>query len=254
MKCWLLSVNARFKMKRLFDVVAAVSGLLLMSPVLLVFMFLVWRQDGHSPFYIAPRVGKNGKLFKMYKLRSMVKNADKSGVDSTSANDVRITKVGHMIRRYKLDELTQLINVVLGDMSLVGPRPNVKADTDIYTQEERRLLSVKPGITDFSSIVFSDEGDILADKEDPDLAYNQYIRPWKSRLGLLYVDKSNFILDIKLIFLTIVAIVNKRKALNNLVKILRGLNVDEQLCEVAHREQALYPFPPPGASEIVSQR
>ena len=184
----------------------------------------------------------------------MVKNADKGGVDSTSANDVRITKVGHMIRRYKLDELTQLINVVLGDMSLVGPRPNVKADTDIYTQEERRLLSVKPGITDFSSIVFSDE-DILADQRKIP------ILPIISTSGLGKVDwvyfmliKSNFILDIKLIFLTIVAIVNKHKALNNLVKILRGLNVDEQLCEVAHREQALYPFPPPGASEIVSQR
>lgn len=241
-------------MKRIFDFVAALSGLILLSPVLLLFMFLIWRQDGHSPFYIAPRVGKNNKMFKMFKLRSMVKNADKSGVDSTAANDMRITKVGHMVRRYKLDELTQLINVVKGDMSLVGPRPNVKADTDLYTEEEQGLLSVRPGITDFSSIVFSDEGDILAGKDDPDLTYNQIIRPWKSRLGLFYVEHGNFLLDIRLILLTVLAIVNKREAVNKLADILESLGADKQLCQVSRREEELYPFPPPGATEIVTSR
>jgi lipopolysaccharide/colanic/teichoic acid biosynthesis glycosyltransferase len=114
----------------------------------------------------------------------MIKNADQSGVDSTGAADRRITPVGHFIRRYKLDEITQLWNVLKGDMSLVGPRPNVQRETDMYTGIERRLLSVKPGITDFSSIVFSDEGDILKDHADPDIAYNQLIRPGKSALGL----------------------------------------------------------------------
>ena len=148
-------------------------------------MYLVYRQDKESPFYMAPRVGRNNTIFKMAKLRSMVSNADKSGVDSTSANDSRITPIGHKIRKYKLDELTQLWNVFIGDMSLVGPRPNVQRDVDLYTKDEKNLLNVRPGITDFSSIVFSDEGDILKDKKDPDLSYNQLIRPWKSRLGLI---------------------------------------------------------------------
>ena len=121
----------------------------------------------------------------MVKLRSMIINADKNKVDSTASDDMRITRVGMMIRAYKLDELTQLINVLKGDMSLVGPRPNVQRDVDLYSETEKRLLSVKPGITDFSSIIFSDEGDILSGLDDPDIAYNQLIRPWKSRLGIL---------------------------------------------------------------------
>ena len=147
-------------LKRLFDVLSSAVILLLASPVLLVACFLVWRQDGHSPFYIAPRVARGGGTFQMVKLRSMVKNADKTGVDSTGANDMRITAIGHFIRRCKLDELTQLWNVIKGDMSLVGPRPNVKRETDLYTAQERNLLTVRPGITDFASIVFADEGDI----------------------------------------------------------------------------------------------
>jgi len=241
-------------MKRLFDFLASLFGLILFSPMLIVFMILIWLQDYHSPFYIANRVGRNGKLFKMYKLRSMVKNADKSGVDSTSANDMRITKVGHLVRKYKLDELTQLWNVMLGDMSLVGPRPNVQADTSLYTEQEHKLLSVRPGITDFSSIVFSDEGDILAGKDDPDLTYNQIIRPWKSRLGIFYVEKGSFVLDIKLILLTVVAILNKKKAISKLVIILEKLGAESQLCEVSKREAELYPFPPPGACEVVQSR
>ena len=169
--------------KRLLDITLSLFGLVIASPILLPVMFLVWKQDRHSPFYVAERMGKKEKPFKMVKMRSMIKNADAQGVDSTSANDMRITPVGHFIRNYKLDELTQLWNVLKGDMSLVGPRPNVKRETDLYTSQEKRLLSVKPGITDFASIVFSDEGEILADKSDPDIAYNQLIRPGKSRLG-----------------------------------------------------------------------
>ena len=145
-----------------------------------------------------------GLLFRMVKLRSMVVGAAKTGVDSTGNDDVRITAVGRLIRKYKIDEVMQLWNVLLGDMSLVGPRPNVKAETDLYTKEERVLLSVKPGITDFSSIVFSDEGNILEGQEDPDLAYNQLIRPGKSRLGLFYISKASIALDIRLIWLTAV--------------------------------------------------
>ena len=173
-------------MKRLFDIFASAVGLLVFAPILLAVMFLVWWQDRRSPFYIAPRVGKDMRPFKMVKLRSMIANADASGVDSTSADDERITPVGHFIRRYKLDEVTQLWNVFKGDMSLVGPRPNVKRETDLYTDEEKRLLSVRPGITDFASIVFADESEILEGREDHDLAYNQLIRPYKSVRAILY--------------------------------------------------------------------
>jgi lipopolysaccharide/colanic/teichoic acid biosynthesis glycosyltransferase len=241
-------------MKRLLDMLLSSVGLIAASPVLLPVMFLVWKQDGNSPFYVAPRTAKNDGTFRMVKLRSMIKNADKSGVDSTAAGDMRITPVGHFIRRYKLDELTQLWNVLKGDMSLVGPRPNVKRETDLYTAEERGLLAVRPGITDFSSIVFSDEGDILAGKEDPDIAYNQLIRPWKSRLGLFYIAHRGVVLDVKLIYLTAVAILSRPRALAGVVQILQKLGAPADMIAVARRDQPLVPTPPPGADRIVTSR
>ena len=241
-------------MKRLFDILISLLGLIILSPILLVFMYLVYRQDKHSPFYVAPRVGKDGSMFKMLKLRSMSVNADKSGVNSTSVDDVRITPVGHKIRRYKLDEFTQLWNVLIGDMSLVGPRPNVVSDTDLYTDIEKGLLVVRPGITDFSSIVFSDEGEILEGREDPDLSYNQLIRPWKSRLGLIYIKNQSLLLDVQLILYTVVAIISKPKALNWVTKKLNNLDVDLDIVEVSKRVVDLFPFPPPGSDEIVSSR
>ena len=241
-------------LKRAFDIMASAVGLLLASPVLLPVMFLVWWQDRHSPFYIASRVGRNDQPFKMIKLRSMVINADKSGVDSTAANDNRITAVGQFIRRYKLDELTQLWNVFKGDMSLVGPRPNVKRETDLYTPVERKLLDVKPGITDISSIVFSDEGDILKDQVDPDIAYNQLIRPGKSMLGLLYIENQSLWLDIKLCFLTVIAVLSREKALAGVQKILRDINAPNDVLQLAKRQHALVPRPPPGGDRIVTSR
>lgn len=241
-------------MKRFFDVLIAALGLIVASPLLLVVMFLIWRQDGFSPFYIAPRVGRDERPFRMVKLRSMVKNADKSGVDSTSANDQRITPIGQFVRKYKLDELTQLWNVLKGDMSLVGPRPNVKRETDLYTHEEKRLLSVRPGITDFASIVFSDESEILAGKLDPDIAYNQLIRPGKSRLGLFYVDHRNLAADIQVIWLTALAVVAKPVAQSRVVALLKRLGAPPEVIEIAKRDKPLLPEPPPGASEIVTSR
>ncbi|NDC38271.1 MAG: sugar transferase [Proteobacteria bacterium] len=241
-------------MKRILDILLSAIGLFLASPVLLPVMFLVWWKDKHSPFYIASRVGKDGNDFRMVKLRSMVINADKSGVDSTASDDRRITPVGHFIRRYKLDELSQLYNVLKGDMSLVGPRPNVRRDTDLYTSEERRLLSVRPGITDFSSIVFADEGEILKGSADPDLKYNQVIRPWKSRLGLLYVDKGSTLIDLQLIVLTALAIVSRQRALAGVHRLVAAISSDEQLKLVCLRQAPLTPYPPPGATEIVCSR
>ena len=240
--------------KRLVDILASLFGLLITSPILLPVMFLVWKEDKKSPFYIAPRSGRNGTIFKMVKLRSMVVDADKTGVDSTSGNDMRITPIGHKIRRYKLDELVQLWNVLIGDMSLVGPRPNVKTETDLYTDVEKKLLLVRPGITDFSSIVFSDEGEILEGRDDPDLAYNQLIRPWKSRLGLIYIKNQSFLLDLQLVLYTVVAIISKQKALTWVAEKLRKLNVDAETIKISKRRVSLYPFPPPGSVEIVSSR
>ena len=240
--------------KRLVDILASFFGLLFFSPILLPTIFLIWKEDKRSPFYVRPRLGKNGKSFKMIKLRSMEVDADKSGVVSSSENDMRITQIGHKIRRYKLDELIQLWNVLIGDMSLVGPRPNVKDETDLYTNVEKELFSVRPGITDFSSIVFSDEGDILKGKDNPDLVYNQLIRPWKSRLGLIYIKNQSFLLDIKMIIYTLVEIFSKQRALNWVVSQLKLMNVDANVVNISKREEELYPFPPPGTDKVVTKR
>lgn len=240
--------------KRLLDISISLLGLILAAPILLPVAFLVWYQDKHSPFYVAERVGTNFQTFKMVKLRSMVKNADSTGVDSTSVNDMRITPIGQIIRKYKLDELTQLWNVLIGDMSLVGPRPNVKRETDLYTSEEKKLLLVKPGITDFASIVFSDEGEILADKLDPDLSYNQLIRPGKSHLGLFYISVNKIRVDLLIILITTVAIISRDKALRLNTKLLLSLGASNETAELASRKFPLIPTPPPGSSTIVNTR
>ena len=241
-------------MKRLFDIFVSSIGLIVASPILIVVIFIIWIQDFHSPFYIASRVGKNGRLFKMVKLRSMIVNADITGVDSTASDDRRITSVGHFVRRFKLDEFTQLLNVLLGDMSLVGPRPNVKRETDLYTMVERKLLSVKPGITDFASIVFADEGNILMHESDPDISYHHLIRPGKSQLGLFYIKKSSFFVDIALIVITLIGFISRRSSLFSLTYVLKQLNASDELCAIASRRQPLKPSPPPGATKIVTSR
>ena len=240
--------------KRLFDLAVALILIIVFSPFLMLFSLLIWKQDWHSPFYIAPRVGKKGKIFKMIKFRSMIVNADKSGVDSTSANDSRITPLGNFIRKYKIDELPNFFNIIIGEMSFVGPRPNVKRETDLYTMEEKHLLTVRPGITDLASIVFSDEGEILEGSINPDLDYNQLIRPWKSRLGIFYVNNRSIWIDIQLMLLTAVAIISRQKALNGINRILSKLSADEKLIEIVKRESRLIPYPPPGSDMIVSSR
>ena len=237
--------------KRIFDILFSLSGLLFFSPILIIFLISVWKYDKKSPLYIAPRIGKNSKIFNLIKIRTMTVDADKKGISSTSNNDSRIIPIGQKIRKYKIDELTQLFNVLIGNMSLVGPRPNVKTEVDLYTEIEKELLSVKPGITDFSSIVFSDEGKILENKENPDLSYNQLIRPWKSRLGLIYIKHKSILLDLELIMFTVVALVSKPMALKWVVKKLEKFNVDQKIIEVAKRDKELSPFPPPGTNKIV---
>ena len=232
-------------MKRIFDILVSFFILFLSSPFLLAALLLVWLEDFHNPIYAAKRVGINGTNFTMYKIRSMSINAEKSGVSSTSNNDSRITRVGFFIRKFKLDELAQFINVLNGTMSIVGPRPNVVSEVFQYTPNERLILKVKPGITDISSIIFSDEGDILADSEDPDLDYNLLIRPWKSRFCLFYIYHSNFILDLKLVCLTALSILSKRHALILLRRLLFKLQAPEQLISIASRSKPLIPSSPP---------
>ena len=241
-------------LKRLMDIILSTVGLLVFLPLLIIVALLVFIQDFHNPLYIATRVGKYKKPFKMVKLRSMIVNAEKSGVDSTSSDDKRITWTGHLIRKIKLDEITQLWNVLIGEMSLVGPRPNVKKDVAIYTEEELHLLDVRPGVTDFSSIVFSDEGNILAGSKDPDLDYNQLIRPWKSRLGIFYVENNSLLVDIKLILITIIALISRRRALLAVSRLLAKLGASANLVSISLREQAIVPTPPPGAIDIVKTR
>ena len=190
----------------------------------------------------------------MVKLRSMVVGADKNKVDSTSADDERITPVGSFIRRFKLDELTQLWNVLFGSMSMVGPRPNVERETDLYTPAEQKLLSMKPGVTDFASIVFADEAEILKYATDPDIAYNRLIRPGKSLLGLFYIEHHSFWVDIRLCLLTAVAILNRSLALTGCQRLLASLNASPELLVVAGRKDPLEPRPPPGSDQLVTSR
>jgi len=233
--------------KRLLDVVSSIAGLLATLPIMAPCMALIWLQDFHSPFYIAKRVGRHGRFFRMVKLRSMVQRADRSGVTSTAAGDPRITPVGAFVRRWKLDELAQLWNVAAGQMSLVGPRPQVPPDAALYTAEERGLLDARPGITDLASIVFADEGEILAGSEDPDARYDAVIRPWKSRLGLLYVRNGSLRLDLRIIALTVLAMLDRPRALRRVRAIVAEVGGDALLQRMAGREEPLIAHPAPGS-------
>lgn len=239
-------------MKRIVDVTSAFIGLVLLSPILLITGLAIWLEDRRSPLYMAKRVGRGGRDFRMMKFRSMVVGADRTGVSSTSSTDRRITRVGRYVRALKLDEITQLWNVLTGDMSLVGPRPQVQRDAALYTQTERRMLSVRPGITDLASIVFADEGEILKDSPDPDLLYHQIIRPWKSRLALLSIDHSGIVADLRIILVTALALLSRESALRHVRGMLEDWDAEELLLRVATRQQPLPPYPPPGASEVVA--
>ena len=192
--------------KRAFDLVASALGILILSPLLL-FISAWIKLDSKGPvFYRGTRVGRFGKSFRIFKYRTMVMNADKIGGSSTPDDDPRLTRIGKLLRRYKLDELPQLLNVVTGEMSLVGPRPQVQWAVDLYTPEEREVLTVRPGITDYASVHFPNEGEILMGSVDPDKDYMEKIHPKKMRLSLEYVRSRSFWVDLKIILQTIVAV------------------------------------------------
>lgn len=197
-------------LKRIFDIIASSIALILLSPLFLYFAIRIKRYDHGPVFYRGERVGLHGQIFHIYKFRSMIVNAEKTGVSSTSKEDSRITPVGHLLRKTKADELPQLINVFTGNMSIVGPRPEVKKFTDMYAGEEKKLLDIRPGITDYASIWNSDEGEILKDSKDPDGDYARLIRPEKIRLQLKYYREMSFFTDVKIIFLTARKIIFKK--------------------------------------------
>lgn len=197
-------------MKRTFDIFLSTLGLIILTPILLWIAWLIRHEDGGPVFYRGERVGLHGKLFRIFKFRTMVVNADKIGGPSTPDDDPRITGIGRKLRRHKLDELPQLFNVFLGDMSLVGPRPEVKYYTDMFTAAEKTILSVRPGITDWASIWNPDEGSILAGASDPEAAYLELIRPNKVKLQLKYVREQYFATDLQILWETMTVLVNPR--------------------------------------------
>ena len=193
--------------KRIFDFICSLGCLIVLSPILFISILLIWLEDRKSPFYIAPRVGLNGKMFKIIKLRTMVIDAEKYGVYSTTADDNRITRVGKILRKYKLDEILQLFNVIKGEMSMVGPRPQVAWAVESYSEEEKKvLLNMRPGITDEASIKFRNEGEILKGSSDPDKDYFKKIHPEKIRLSMAYAKNMSLGVDLKILFRTFLCI------------------------------------------------
>ncbi len=241
-------------MKRLIDVVVAVIAILVFFPLIAITSFLIVAQDGKSPFYIPIRVGKDGLPFRLFKLRSMVADAEKTRVDTTAIDDFRITKIGHFIRKYKLDELPQFFNVLKGEMSLVGPRPNIRREVDLYTDEEKKILIIKPGITDISSIVFADLASILAGSKDPNLDYNQLIRPWKSRLILFYLDNSDLKMDIQILLITLISVFSPKTGCLFMSKVLEKRGAPSELVAICTNNKELRPMPPPGSQQVVITR
>ena len=194
-------------MIRFFDFILSLVGLVVLAPIFIV--LVIWiKIDSKGPvFYKQVRVGQNGIDFGLFKFRSMVVDADKKGLISVGGRDPRITRSGYFIRKYKLDELPQLINVLLGDMSLVGPRPEVRKYVDLYTDEQQKVLSVKPGITDYASIEYMDENEILGKSSDPEKTYIEEIMPEKIKYNMKYIQNKNLFEYFKIILSTVLKIV-----------------------------------------------
>lgn len=198
-------------LKRLFDIFFSLMGLICLSPLFLIIAILIKLEDKALVFYRGVRIGRDGVPFRMFKFRTMLVNADKIGGPSTSDNDPRITKIGKSIRKYKLDEIPQIINVLKGEMSFVGPRPEVPFYVNMFTEEEKAILTVKPGMTDWASIWDSDEGALLAGSPDPEKTYMEKIRPQKIKLQVEYVKNHSFWIDLKIIFKTLKTIAFRQK-------------------------------------------
>lgn len=190
-------------MKRLFDIVASLSVLVLLFPVFFIIGLLIVLDSRGGVFYKQQRVGRGNVDFGLYKFRSMVSNADKSGQLTVGMRDSRITKIGYMLRKYKLDEFPQLINILKGEMSIVGPRPEVRKYVKMYSAEQLKVLDARPGLTDYASIEYSRENELLAKADDPEKTYIEEIMPAKLELNMKYIREQGLLTDLKLIFRTI---------------------------------------------------
>ncbi len=195
-------------MKRIIDLVFSSIGLIILLPFFIILGLMIVMDSRGGVFYKQVRVGRAGKDFKLFKFRSMRVNADKGSLITVGGRDSRITRMGYFIRKYKLDELPQLLNVFLGHMSLVGPRPEVRRYVDMYSEEQLKVLFVKPGITDYASIEYSNENEILGKAIDPEKVYVTEIMPAKLKLNLKYIDEQGMMTDFKIILKTIKKIVS----------------------------------------------
>ncbi|MBL7933996.1 MAG: sugar transferase [Bacteroidia bacterium] len=194
-------------LKRLFDILSSLIGLIVLFPFLVLIGFWVAFSSKGGVFYLQERVGKNNKDFKLFKFRTMYTNSDKKGLLTVGDRDSRITSAGYFLRKYKLDELPQLLNVLLGDMSMVGPRPEVRKYVDMYTEEQKQVLNVKPGITDYASLRYFNENELLAKSQDPEQTYITEVMPAKLKLNRKYISESGFFTDLKVILGTLAKIV-----------------------------------------------
>lgn len=195
-------------LKRLFDIVCSFIGLLILLPLFILISLAIVLGSRGGIFYLQSRVGKNNRDFKLFKFRTMRSGSDKKGLLTVGGRDPRITAIGYYLRRYKLDELPQLLNVLLGSMSLVGPRPEVRKYVDLYTEEQRKVLLVKPGITDYASLQYFSENDLLAASNDPEHTYIHEIMPAKLALNKTYISEAGLVTDLRIIARTLKRIVS----------------------------------------------
>ena len=190
-------------MIRLLDILFSAIGLVLLSPLFILFYILVWMESKGGGFFVQERIGKDGKPFGLYKFRSMKTEAEAEGQITVGTHDTRITRIGYFLRKYKLDELPQLWNVLKGDMSIVGPRPEVRRYVELYTEEQRKVLTVRPGITDHASIRYINENEILCRADDPERVYIEQIMPDKIELNMVYIEHHTLREYLRVILLTI---------------------------------------------------
>ena len=195
-------------LKRTFDIIFSLFGLLILSPLFIIISILIFLNSGIKVFYFQTRVGKDGNDFILFKFRTMYQGADKTGLLTVGGKDPRITKIGYYLRKYKLDELPQLLNVLIGNMSLVGPRPEVRKYVEMYDAKQKLVLTVKPGITDYASIMFSNENKLLENIAEPEKYYIHEILPRKLELNLQYIRTQSFFSDLKIILKTITKIMS----------------------------------------------
>lgn len=195
-------------MKRIFDILTSAIVLLVLLPVWLVIALLIAIESPGGVFYKQVRVGKDNRDFQLYKFRTMRVGSDKKGLLTVGERDNRITRIGYFLRKYKIDEFPQLLNIIKGDMSIVGPRPEVRKYVDMYTPEQMKVLSVRPGLTDYASIKYVNENEVLAASDNPEQTYIDEVMPAKLELNLQYIANQSLLEDIRLIFKTFMAIFN----------------------------------------------